>query len=322
LPQGERPAPSQDLQKVSTPHKRTCEEVSKFLKVPLTGKVKLLVLQGEHGLVAVALRGDHQLNEVKASKHPKIGTFTMAAPEAVQAAFGCEVGFLGPVGCPIPLIIDHAAAVLADFVCGANDNHHHYTGANWLRDAAFTETADLRLVQESDPAPDGSGAITLLRGIEGGHVFQLGQKYSKAMGLSVLNEKGEAVIPEMGCYGIGVSRLVAATLEQKHDDKGMIWPESLAPFTVIVCPIGADKSEAVKATSEQLYQDLRAKGVEVLLDDRGLRPGPMFADADLIGIPHRIVVGDKGLANGQVEYKARTAPAAEMLALSEVLGRF
>ena len=301
---------------MATPGQKTCEQVSKFLDVPLTGKVKLLVVDGaDGGLVAIALRGDHALNEIKAAKHPLIASpLTMAAPEAVQKAFGCEVGYLGPVQCPIPLIADHAAAALADFVCGANENDHNLRGANWGRDCAEPQVADLRMVAEGDPSPDGVGRIKFYRGIEGGHIFQLGRKYTEAMSLSVLDEKGQSVTPEMGCYGIGVTRLAAAVIEQSHDGNGMIWPDSIAPFRVILCPIGMDKSETVRVAVETLYGELSAAGVDVLLDDRGNRPGAMFADADLIGIPHRIVIGDKGLAQQQYEYKHRQADKAEMIA--------
>ncbi|MGQ0619444.1 MAG: proline--tRNA ligase [Panacagrimonas sp.] len=313
-----RPAPAQTLETVSTPGQKTCDQVSKFLGVPLTGKVKLLVAKGrEGGLVGIALRGDHELNEIKAAKHPKLASpFEMAKVEDVQAAFGCEVGYLGPVKCPIPVIADFAAVEIADFVCGANLNDQHLKGANWGRDCAEPETADLRRVVEGDTSPDGQGVIKFFRGIEGGHVFQLGQKYSKAMGLSVLDEQGQAVTPEMGCYGIGVSRLAAAVIEQRHDANGMRWPDAIAPFRVLVCPIGADKSERVKQASEALYAELSAAGVEVLLDDRGLRPGSMFADADLVGIPHRVVIGEKGLANAQYEYKRRDASGPEMIEAS------
>ena len=313
---GERAQPTAALTKIATPGKKTCEQVSNFLKVPLTGKVKLLVVKGrEGGLVAIALRGDHELNEIKAAKHPKIASpLTMADPAEVQRVFGAEVGYLGPVGCPLPVVADHAATLVADFVCGANENDQHYTGANWQRDCAYAETADLRMISEGDPSPDGIGIIKFYRGIEGGHIFQLGQKYTKAMGFTVLNEQQQAITPEMGCYGIGVSRLAAAVIEQSHDANGIIWPDAIAPWRVLVCPIGADKSAAVKEASEKLYAELAAAGVEVALDDRGQRPGSMFADADLIGIPHRIVIGDKGLATQQFEYKHRKGAAAEMIA--------
>ncbi len=314
-----RAAASAALEKVSTPGQKTCEQVSKFMKVALDHKVKLLVVKGaEGGLIGIALRGDHQLNEIKAAKHPKIADpFQMATPEEVKAVFGCEVGYLGPVGCPIPVIADFAAAEVADFVCGANEDNHHLKGANWGRDAAEPETADLRMIVEGDPSPDGVGTIKLYRGIEGGHVFQLGKKYTKAMNLTVLDENQQPVTPEMGCYGIGVTRMAAAVIEQRNDANGILWPDAIAPFRVIVCPIGLDKADtagAVKAAAETLYAELLAAGIDTAIDDRGLRPGEMFKDADLIGIPHRIIVGAKGLATQQFEYKRRDAAAAEMIA--------
>lgn len=322
---GPRPAPTVALQAVATPGQKTCDQVSRYLSVPLTAKVKLLVVKGaDGGLVGIALRGDHSLNELKAARHPRIASpFEMAKIEDVQAAFGCEVGYLGPVNCPIPVIADHAAVVLADFVCGANVNDQHLRGANWGRDCAEPDTADLRMIEEGDPSPDGQGTVRLLRGIEGGHVFQLGDVYTRAMDFSVLAADGSSVFPQMGCYGIGVTRLVAAVIEQRHDANGIVWPDAIAPFRVLVCPIGSDRSEAVRAQAEALYQGLLAAGVDVALDDRGQRPGSMFADADLIGIPHRVVIGDKGLANAQFEYKHRSAAAAEMIpaTLAAVLDR-
>ena len=315
-PSGRTRGPAtQALEQVSTPGQKTCEQVSKFLGVALTAKVKLLVAKGrDGGLVAIALRGDHELNEVKAAKHPLIASpFEMAKIEDVQAAFGCEVGYLGPVKCPVRLIADHAALEIADFVCGANVNDHHLKGANWERDCPVPESADLRKVCEGDTSPDGQGQIKFYRGIEGGHIFQLGRKYTQAMEFSVLDEQGKAVVPEMGCYGIGVSRLAAAVIEQRHDKDGMRWPDAIAPFRVLVCPIGTDKSERVKQAAEQVYEQLIAAGVDALLDDRGLRPGPMFADADLVGIPHRVVIGEKGLGADQYEYKRRGAEKAEMI---------
>lgn len=314
-----RAAATAALEKVSTPGQKTCEQVSKFMKVALDRKVKLLVVKGaEGGLVGIALRGDHQLNEIKAAKHPKIADpFQMATPEEVKAVFGCEVGYLGPVACPIPVIADFAAAEVADFVCGANEDNHHLKGANWGRDAAEPETADLRMIVEGDPSPDGVGTIKLYRGIEGGHVFQLGKKYTKAMNLTVLDENQQPVTPEMGCYGIGVTRMAAAVIEQRNDANGILWPDAIAPFRVIVCPIGLDKADtaaAVKAAAETLYAELIVAGIDTAIDDRGLRPGEMFKDADLIGIPHRIIVGAKGLATQQFEYKRRDAAAAEMIA--------
>lgn len=314
-----RATASAALEKVATPGQKTCEQVSKFMKVALDRKVKLLVVKAaEGGLVGIALRGDHQLNEIKAAKHPKIADpFQMASPDEIKAAFGCEVGYLGPVGCPIPVIADFAASEVADFVCGANEDNHHLKGANWGRDAAEPETADLRMIVEGDPSPDGVGTIKLYRGIEGGHVFQLGKKYTKAMNLTVLDENQQPVTPEMGCYGIGVTRMAAAVIEQRNDANGILWPDAIAPFRAIVCPIGLDKADtaaAVKAAAETLYAELLAAGIDAALDDRGLRPGEMFKDADLIGIPHRIIVGAKGLATQQFEYKRRDAAAAEMIA--------
>jgi prolyl-tRNA synthetase len=317
-PQGPRPAPTAALETIATPTQKTCEEVAAFLGVTLQTTLKLIVVKGrDGGLVALALRGDHVLNAVKAAKHPKIAApLALASDAEIRAAFGCEPGFLGPVGIRIPVIADHAAAALADFVCGANRTGFHLRGVNWGRDAAEPESADLRNVVEGDPSPDGRGRLKLVRGIEVGHIFQNGPLYTRALGVTVLDEQGKELIPTAGCYGIGVTRVVAAVIEQCHDERGIRWPDAVAPFRVIVCPIGAEKSPAVKAAAETLYAELLAAGVEVLYDDRGLRPGPMFADADLIGIPHRIVIGDKALAQGSYEYKRRQAQAAEPIAAS------
>jgi prolyl-tRNA synthetase len=303
------------VQKVPTPTQKTCEEVAALLKIPLQQTIKLIVVKGrEGGLVALALRGDHSLNAVKAARHPKIAAPLALANDAeIRAAFGAQPGFLGPVGAKLPVIADYAAHALADFVCGANADGFHSTGVNWGRDAAEPEAADLRSVVEGDAAPDGQGTLKLVRGIEVGHIFQLGRKYSEAMKLAVLDAAGKEVIPEMGCYGIGITRIAAAVIEQCHDHNGIIWPDAVAPFRVLVCPINPDKSPAVKEASEQLYAELAAAGIEVLIDDRGQRPGSMFADADLIGIPHRVVVGDKGLAQQQFEYKPRRDAQARMI---------
>jgi prolyl-tRNA synthetase len=317
-PAGARGAATETLTKVSTPTQKTCEDVAALLKLPLERTLKLIVVKGrDGGLVALALRGDHVLNGIKAEKHPKIASpLTLASDAEIRAAFGCEPGFLGPVGAKVPVIADHAAVALANFVCGANETGYHYTGANWLRDAAEPEAADLRNIVAGDVSPDGEGKVKLVRGIEVGHIFQLKDKYTKAMNVSVLDAQGKSFVPLSGCYGIGVSRIVAAVIEQRNDANGILWPDSIAPFLVIINPIGMDKSTAVKEAAEKLYAELLAAGVEVALDDRGQRPGAMFADADLIGIPHRIVVGDKGLANGQFEYKRRDAAAAEMIPAS------
>ena len=312
---GPPPAPAATLNKVATPTQKTCEEVASLLNVALQTTIKLVVVQGrDGGLVALALRGDHSLNAIKAAKHPKVKSpMTLASDADIQKAFGASPGFLGPVGISIPVIADHAAAALSDFVCGANADGFHSTGANWGRDCAEPESADLRSVVEGDLSPDGKGTLKLVRGIEVGHIFQLGRKYSEAMKLNVLDAAGKEVAPEMGCYGIGITRVAAAVIEQCNDANGMIWPDAVAPFRVLLCPIGADKSAAVKDASEMLYAELLAAGIEVLMDDRGLRPGAMFADADLIGIPHRLVIGDKGLANAQFEYKHRRDVAARMI---------
>lgn len=312
-PQSARLPAAAALEKVSTPTQKTCEEVAALLGIPLSSTLKLIVVKGrDGGLVALALRGDHTLNAIKAAKHPNVAApLALASDAEIRAAFGCEPGFLGPVGAQVPVIADHAAAALSDFVCGANQSGFHLRGVNWGRDAAEPESADLRNVVDGDPSPDGRGRLKLVRGIEVGHIFQNGPLYTQALGVTVLDEQGKALTPTAGCYGIGVTRVVAAVIEQCHDDRGIRWPEAIAPFRVILCPIGAEKSAAVKTAAETLYAELLAAGVEVLYDDRGLRPGPMFADADLIGIPHRIVIGDKGLAEGRYEYKRREAQAAE-----------
>jgi prolyl-tRNA synthetase len=314
-PVGTRGAAAAQLEKVATPTQRTCEEVAALLQIPLQTTVKLIVAKArDGGLVALAVRGDHTLNPLKAVKHPKVAEpFTLAGDAEIRAAFGAEPGFLGPTA-KVTVIADHAAAVLADFVCGANETGFHLRGVNWGRDTAEPESFDLRNAVAGDPSPDGKGKLSLVRGIEVGHIFQLGRKYSDAMHMTVLDESGKELVPEMGCYGIGVTRAVAAVIEQCNDAAGIIWPDAIAPFRVIICPIGMDKSAAVKAAAEKLYGELNAAGVETLLDDRGQRPGSMFADADLIGIPHRVVIGDKGLANAQFEYKRRGTAEAQMIA--------
>jgi prolyl-tRNA synthetase len=313
--QGSRPAPRAQKEDVPTPTQKTCEAVAALLKVPLETTLKLIVVHARAGgLVALALRGDHELNAVKAARHPKVkAPLQLATDEEIRVAFGAQPGFLGPLGGKVPVVADFAAHVLGDFVCGANRDGFHATGVNWGRDCPEPEAADLRLAREGDAAPDGSGALKLVRGIEVGHIFQLGRKYTEAMRLTVLDAAGKEVTPEMGCYGIGITRVAAAVIEQCHDEHGIAWPDAVAPFRVIVCPINPGKSPAAKAAADKLYGDLVAAGVEVLLDDRGERPGAMFADADLVGIPHRIVIGDKGLAAGQFEYKQRREKAPRMI---------
>ena len=319
-------AASAELALVSTPDCKTIDEVSSLLGVDSSNTVKTLVVlsddKEENSLVALVLRGDHQLNEVKAGKINGVASpLTFASDEQIQAIIKCEPGSIGPVKIPVKVIVDRDAAVLSDFVCGANQNDHHYTGVNWDRDAAFDEIADLRKVVEGDISPDGNGTLSIKRGIEVGHIFQLGNKYSTAMSASVLDENGKTKIMEMGCYGIGVSRIVAAAIEQCHDDKGIIWPDNIAPFHVVIIPLNAHKSEEVTSISESLYEELQLAGMDVLLDDRDKKtsPGVKFADMELIGIPHRVVVSDRGLANSKVEYKKRGNADSEDIAVSEIV---
>ena len=305
---GPRPAPSAEAEEVATPGKATCEDVAELLGIPLETTIKLLVVEdADGGLLALALRGDHELNDVKAERHPRIKSpLKLAERERIKEVFDCEAGYLGVRDCPIPVIADHSAAALADFVCGANRVDYHLRGVNWGRDCPEPEVADLRNVCEGDPSPDGQGSIRLLRGIEVGHIFQLGDKYSKALELTVLDADSQSITPVMGCYGIGVSRIAAAVVEQCHDEQGICWPQAIAPFELLICPIGLDRSEAVREAAEALYKAAHAAGIEVLMDDRGLRPGVMFADSELLGIPHRVVIGDKALAGGEYEYRRRS----------------
>lgn len=316
--------PAKEQQEVHTPDCKTIETVATFLKLSEKKTVKTLIVVGEtEPLVALILRGDHQLNVVKAEKVDGVASPLTFADEAdIKAALGCSPGSIGPVAIGIPIIADRSAAAMANFVCGANRDDYHLTDVNWDRDATPTLIADLRDICEGDPSPDGQGVIAFKRGIEVGHIFQLGDKYSKAMNATVLDENGKAQIMYMGCYGMGVTRLVAAVIEQYHDDKGMIWPTVLAPFHVMIIPINAHKSEAVMTTADRLYEELQAAGIEVLLDDRdGVRPGAKFADAELIGIPHRIVIGDRGLDNGVVEYAARRGEGNEDIAVDEIVAK-
>ncbi len=306
-----RAAAGAALAEVATPGVRTIAELSTFLKVEAAQCVKTLLVEGTDGdVVALVVRGDHELNAVKAQKLPGVlAPLKMATPEQVRAASGCEPGFLGPVGLGLRLYADRAAAQASDFVCGANRRDVHLTGVNWGRDLPDPEVVDLRNVVPGDPSPSGRGTLGIARGIEVGHIFQLGRKYSQAMNATVLDEQGQAVTMFMGCYGIGVTRVVAAAIEQNHDERGIAWPEPIAPFHVSLIPINLQKSERVREVAERLYAELEAAGVEVLFDDRDARPGVKFADDELLGIPHRIVVGDKGLERGVVEYKARTGGA-------------
>ena len=320
-PPGPRPAPTETMREIETPGKRTIEEVSAFLGVPPERCAKTLLVEGaEGGLVALVLRGDHDLNAVKAEKLPEVTRpLRMASAEAVCETAGCAPGYVGPVGLEVPVIADHAAAHLADFVCGANRDGWHLTGVNWGRDLPEPRTADLRNVVEGDPSPDGKGTLRIVRGIEVGHIFQLGRKYSEAMGATVLDEEGREVVLTMGCYGIGVSRLVAAAIEQHHDERGICWPEAIAPFHVALIPIGAHRTPAVREAAEALHEALEAAGLEVLYDDRDVRPGVMFADADLVGIPHRVVVSERGLKAGTVEHRGRREREGRDLPREEIV---
>ena len=306
-PDGERPAPAAEMTSVDTPGQHSIEDVSTFLKTSPDRCVKTILVQGEETpVVALILRGDHELNAVKAEKLEAVASPLQFAPDKeIFDATGCKPGSLGPVGLSIPVFTDHSAAALGDFVCGANQDGKHLTGVNWGRDLAEPECVDIRNVVEGDPDPDGKGTLSIARGIEIGHVFQLGLKYSEAMKATVLDEQGKDIPMLMGCYGFGVSRAVAAAIEQNHDDKGIIWPEPIAPFQVALLPMNMKKSQRVREATDALYEELQAAGLDVLLDDRLVRPGVMFSDMELIGIPHRVVVGEKNLDKGMVEYKSR-----------------
>jgi prolyl-tRNA synthetase len=319
-PHHQRAEPTAPLEKIDTPDVRTIEEVITSLKIDIRKTVKTLLVKGKKDpLVALVLRGDHTLNPIKAEKHPLVASpFTLAEEMEIKKILDCGVGAIGPVGLSIPIVVDREAAVLSDFVCGANKDHQHLKNVNWQRDLPLPEIADLRHVMPGDPSPDGKGHLQFARGIEVGHIFQLGDKYSVAMGATVLNETGETVTLRMGCYGIGVSRIVAAAIEQNNDAQGIVWPSPMAPFQVALVPINYDNA-AVRDTAEKIYNDLQEAGIEVLLDDRDERPGVKFADMELIGIPHRLVISERGLKSNTVEYKNRSKGEVEMLELDNVL---
>ena len=302
-----RAAAAAPLTKVPTPQVRTIAQLSEFLGVSPARCVKTLLVDGSAGeLVAFVLRGDHELNAVKAQKLPGVANpLRMASAERVREVVGCDPGSIGPIGFTGTVYVDHAAAHLADFVCGANEKDVHFTGTNWGRDLPDAQSYDVRTVQKGDPSPSGRGTLDIARGIEVGHIFQLGRLYSEAMKAAVLDEEGKALTMYMGCYGIGVTRIVAAAIEQNHDANGIIWPDALAPFQIVLVPINYQKSARVMEAADKLYQQFMAAGIEVLLDDRDARPGVKFADAELIGIPHRIVVGERGLNAGTLEYRHR-----------------
>jgi len=314
------PAAGASVQKHATPGCHSIEDVCKKLNVEATQTIKTLIVEADDGLIALVLRGDHQLNELKAEKIEGIkAPLTMADEEQIKTTIGCGTGSLGPLGLPIPMIVDRSAAVLADFVCGANENGFHNSGVNWERDVTATQIADLRVVVAGDPSPDGKGTLSLLRGIEVGHIFQLGSKYSESMNAVVLGEDGKAHAMPMGCYGIGITRIVAAAIEQNHDDRGIIWPLPLAPFEVVLLPMNMKKSLRVREAAEKLYAELVDAGIDVLFDDRPLRPGVMFNDMELIGIPHRIVIGERGLDAGEIEYRARNESENIQVPLVEII---
>lgn len=325
-PAGERPAPGEAMAEVATPGQRTIAAISEFLELDVKRTVKTLLVKGEAdedgnaGLVALILRGDHSLNEIKAENLAGIAEpLTMATDEEILAAVGCQPGSIGPVNLNVPVIVDRSAAHLADFVCGANKDDYHLTGVNWERDVPLARVEDIRNVVEGDPSPDGKGTLEIRRGIEVGHIFKLGNKYSQAMNATVLDENGKTAVMEMGCYGIGVSRIVAASIEQNHDDKGIIWPDAIAPFEIAIVTLNGHKSPTVAEAGEKLYEQLRQAGYDVLLDDRNERPGVKFADMELIGIPHRFVVSDRGLTAGTLEYKGRRDADKQDIPLDQAL---
>jgi prolyl-tRNA synthetase len=317
-----RAAATQSLTKVPTPNARTIAEVCAQLSVTPAQCVKTLLVDGsDGGVVALVIRGDHELNAVKSQKLDGVARpLKMAGAERVKAAAGAEPGFIGPLGFKGKIYVDHAASHLADFVCGANEKDMHFSGVNWGRDLPDQPSVDIRNVQEGDPSPTGRGTLKIVRGIEVGHIFQLGQLYSAAMNASVLDEQGKALTMYMGCYGIGVTRVVAAAIEQNHDANGIIWPEALAPFKVVLVPINYQKSAKVQETADALYRDFNAAGIDVLLDDRDARPGVKFADSELLGIPHRIVIGERTLATGNLEYRNRRETESREISAADPVG--
>ncbi|WP_374277775.1 proline--tRNA ligase [Azonexus sp.] len=326
-PAAPRPAAAQALAKVATPGKTACADVADFLAVDLGKIVKSIAVvsdreAGDKTFALLLLRGDHELNEIKAAKIPALGAFRFASDSEIQEHLGCLPGYIGPVAVDrekVAVFADRSVAALADFVCGANEAGFHLTGVNFGRDLPEAEVFDLRNVVAGDPSPDGKGQLDICRGIEVGHIFQLRTKYAEALNCAYLDEQGKSQVMEMGCYGIGVSRIVGAAIEQGNDERGIILPPTIAPFAACIVPMGYHKSDAVKAAADQLYADLKQAGVDVVLDDRNERPGVMFADMELIGIPHRIVIGERGLKEGQLEYKGRTDVEATMIAQGEAL---
>jgi len=320
-PVGQRPAPTEALKEVPTPGAKTIADLCAMLGVPANRTLKTLVVDGaDGGVVALVVRGDHELNAIKAQNLPAVASpLRMASAEKIVEALGSEIGYIGPVNLPCKIIADRSAMVMADFVCGANARDAHLVGVNWGRDLPEPEVADLRNVVEGDPSPSGMGTLSIARGIEVGHVFKLGNKYSEALGATVLDTNGQSVAMLMGCYGIGVTRVVAAAIEQNHDERGIAWPEPIAPFNVVLVPMNYQKSDRVRETTDALYAQLNAAGIDVLLDDRDARPGVKFTDAELFGIPHRVVIGERGLDAGVLEYRHRRAEANEDMPLVDAL---
>lgn len=323
-----RAKPKEIMQKVSTPEQKRCEDVAQFLKMPLTQTVKSLVLavdqeSGPAKLFMLLLRGDHELNEIKVNKVPGLAAFRFASDEEVKTACHSPVGYLGPVGLSpaIQVVADRTVANMSDFVCGANEAGYHLTGVNWGRDLAEPIVADIRNAVAGDPSPDGKGAVEICRGIEVGHVFQLGTRYSEAMKCTYLDENGKAQAMVMGCYGIGVTRLLGAAIEQGHDERGILWPVTMAPFELVICPVGYDKSALVQEAADELYQQLQLAGIDVVLDDRGERPGAMFADWELIGVPYRIVIGERSLKEGNIEFQGRRESSPQLVPVSAIKDR-
>lgn len=323
-PKAAADAPSQDLTLVDTPQVKTIAELVEQFELNIEQTVKTLIVHAAEGqecpLVALMVRGDHELNEIKAEKLPQVANpLTFASDEEIRALVGAGTGSLGPIKLPMPVIVDRSVAVMSDFAAGANQDDKHYFGINWERDLALPTVADLRNVQEGDASPCGQGVVQIKRGIEVGHIFQLGNNYSSKMNATVLNEAGKSSVLEMGCYGIGVSRIVAAAIEQNHDERGIIWPEAIAPFQVVIIPMNMHKSARVQEVAEQLYQELSAAGIEVLFDDRKERPGVMFADAELLGVPHHITIGERSLDKGLIEYKHRRQGEKQEVALADIV---
>ena len=322
-PTAPRGAPTAAMSKVATPNRTRCEDVADLLKLPLEKSVKAIAVMHDDQFVLLLLRGDHNLNEIKVGKLPGLDPFRFATDAEIVAALGCKPGYIGPVGIDaskVRIIADRTVAAMSDFVCGANAEGFHLTGVNWGRDLPEPSlVADIRNVVVGDPSPDGKGSLDLCRGIEVGHIFQLRTKYSEAMQCTFLDEQGKEQVMEMGCYGIGVSRIVGAAIEQGNDERGIVFPAAIAPFEACIVPMGYHKSDAVRAAADKLLADLKAAGIDVVLDDRNERPGVMFADMELIGIPHRIVVGERGLKEGQLEYKGRRDADAQMIPAGDVL---